>query len=117
MPFDGIQWYLCVMICVTGSDHKSGRIDRAAVLWYPGLRGPGLAVVYPRTIASVEKCFQIWYGQNVTWRVFGVAGKNYNLAKCWCGKDKVSVALATPDLLHFPPMPAIAKYLPGLPTR
>ena len=55
--------------------------------------------------SSVEKCFQSWYGQSVIWRrrAFGVAS-NDDLAECWCEKDKVGVALATPAILRSPPM-------------
>ena len=33
------------MICTAGSGQKSETIDEAAVLWYSGLRDPGMAVV------------------------------------------------------------------------
>ena len=48
----------------------------------------------------MEKCFQSWYGQSIVWHAFSVASYD-NLAKYWCGKDKVGVTLATPAILRF----------------
>ena len=61
-----------------------------------------------RPCACTEDRFQSWYGQShpkhIMWCNIGVAS-NDNTAKCWCGTDKVGVAMATPAIRHSPPMP------------
>ena len=66
---------------------------------------PSSGVVRPWTEYHFQGCYGQSHSKHRMWCDIGVAS-NDNIAKCWCGTDKVGVATVTPAIRHSPPMSA-----------